>query len=1022
MKKFVLLFSGALILFSCAKQVETPVEVPAGKTYTITAELDNPATRSLTSYDETIGKFMFSWEQNEVIGVVPNGYSTILDFKSVNPTNGVFSFEQRPDDPNEYDSFVMAVSPRAALSDVTTGENTVSYSINYIGQYFQEQSNAIMVAGTPTPKSDGTQHFKFKHVGALVKVSYANVPAGTHAMVFSTPDHNITGSFTFNSATGVEAVASTATTGTEARVVFLNEPTENQESVDFYLPIPTGKYQTFNVKLVKLVGEEEVTIDGSEQTFSTTSPFTVARADVVRCPVVTVQDPDDYSGEWIMVGEAEGDYYACPAYTSGNNNIHGVDVAVNGNVVTSDNQTLKMTFTRVTTGTYEGMYTIQDANDWYLYAAGSSNNYLKATASINNNSEADYYWDIEEDPDGGFSIIASKSEKRNILRFNNTNNGPLFNCYSVTSSGVAGSNVLLYKYEDAVIETPSCATPAISCSNNVITITCGTADATIYYEIGADEATTNEPTTSSSVYDSSNKPSIAANSYVKAIAVADGYNNSAVAGASVTYTENNPETWTLVTSTSELVAGDLIVIACNTQGAVAGSLNSNKGYLTSVTSGVSFSSDNNKGTIVNLPSEALQFTLGGSTDEWTFTCSAGQLYTNSTDLNFSDIGNGKWKIGFENNNAIVENSTSSNEKLLYNSGSPRFKTYTSNQTAIQLYRKPAGEDTREDAQLSFSSATATATVGEPFTAPQLTKNPSDITVTWSSSDQDVAYIYQDSGEIRIKKAGTTTITAKFAGNSQYKPASAIYVLTVNPSYEITLQGVTDGKVFVGAANNAQVTFKVSSSYAWDTNVSFESNLASSFTITPTQSVAGDDVVVTVTSSVANEAEAARQLGSVTISNSGSTQTIQIWQKGKVSDWSLVNSSNITLRTTGGTSASTCTVKINNEDVGGLKAGTNNAAGAVKITVPEGSSHLHVHIAGWNGESVKITVTRANNTLQTLTLKSDTGVSGNSPFTLTEKDPSKFYFDIPLSAVSTDIDLSFTATSGKRFVIWGVNAE
>ena len=1007
MKKFFFLLTGAALMFAgCAKvENENTQVVPEKGTHSVTlqATISNADTR--VSADNN---GIFAWQETDQISVITKygsleGELVFSNGITITDDKATFTF-----DLNEGQTLGQYAFYPAAEGCMVDSDGFIGFGLRHQLDYAPGVTNMPMLG---TLSSNGAS---FAPVGGVIKLTVASVPSEANYLRFSVPGKKIAGTFLVDNG----AIAAEDYDGSDLQAynyVDIIIPDAYREStMEFYIPVPTGNLGNPTFAFYK---------SGETNPLYSISPriqggLVIERKDIIVPPELDASP--NYSGEWIMAGEADGDYYACPAYTSGNN-IHGVEVTVNGNVVTSDNQTLKMTFTRVTTGTYKGMYTIQDANEWYLYAAGSSNNYLKATASINSSSAADYYWDIEEDPDDGFSIIASKSEKRNILRFNNTNNGPLFNCYSVTSSGVAGSNVLLYKYEDAVIETPSCATPAISCSNNVITITCGTADATIYYEIGADEATTNEPTTSSSVYDSSNKPSIAANSYVKAIAVADGYNNSTVAGASVTYTENNPETWTLVTSTSELVAGDLIVIACNTQGAVAGSLNSNKGYLTSVTSGVSFSSDN--GTIVSLPSEALQFTLGGSTDEWTFTCIAGQLYTKSTNLNFSNDGNGKWKISFDNNNAIVENSTSSNEKLYYNSGSPRFKTYTSNQTAIQLYRKPAGEDTREDAQLSFSSATATATVGEPFTAPQLTKNPSDISVTWSSSDQNVAYIDQDGDEMYINKAGTTTITAKFAGNSQYKPASASYVLTVNPSYEITLQGVTDGKVFVSAANNAQVTFKVSSGYAWDTNVSFESDLASSFTITPTQSVAGDEIVVTVTSSVVNETEAARQLGSVTISNGVSTQTIQIWQKGKVSDYSNVNTSNITLTAYSyPANATTAHVKIGNIDYDALKAGTGSAAGVTRIKVPAGTKTLHIHIAAWNKESVTVGIAGATCNPSTLTLTADSGISGSGSTYTLSGSASSYYKTVSLTNITDDTILTFTATSGNRFVIWGVNAE
>lgn len=80
----------------------------------------------------------------------------------------------------------------------------------------------------------------------------------------------------------------------------------------------------------------------------------------------------------------------------------------------------------------------------------------------------------------------------------------------------------------------------------------------------------------------------------------------------------------------------------------------------------------------------------------------------------------------------------------------------------------------------FSSATASATLGQAFTAPTLTVNPTvDVTdVTYSSSDPDVATVAND-GTVTLVGAGTTTITASFAGNDAYNAATASYNLTVN---------------------------------------------------------------------------------------------------------------------------------------------------------------------------------------------------------------------------------------------------
>lgn len=139
------------------------------------------------------------------------------------------------------------------------------------------------------------------------------------------------------------------------------------------------------------------------------------------------------------------------------------------------------------------------------------------------------------------------------------------------------------------------------------------------------------------------------------------------------------------------------------------------------------------------------------------------------------------------------------------------------------------------------------------------------------------------------------------------------------------------------------------------------------------------------------------------------------------DWSTVYTSNVTLTTSGGTSASDAKVKINNVEYDAIKAGTGKVAGAMKITVPSGTTKLHIHAAGWNGESVTLGVTGATASPSSIVLTADSGVANNSPFTLSG-NASSYYTEITLSGITAETTLTFTATSGKRFVIWGVNAK
>ena len=68
--------------------------------------------------------------------------------------------------------------------------------------------------------------------------------------------------------------------------------------------------------------------------------------------------------------------------------------------------------------------------------------------------------------------------------------------------------------------------------------------------------------------------------------------------------------------------------------------------------------------------------------------------------------------------------------------------------------------------------------GDSFTAPQASVSIGDATVTYSSSNESVATVDAATGEVTLKAAGTTTITAFYAGDGTYSESSASYTLTV----------------------------------------------------------------------------------------------------------------------------------------------------------------------------------------------------------------------------------------------------
>ena len=157
---------------------------------------------------------------------------------------------------------------------------------------------------------------------------------------------------------------------------------------------------------------------------------------------------DSFAGEWLITGTSGSVTYAAGAYVSGKNNLNNnIAITIENDVIAPVDglENCKMLLTKITEGDYEGMYTIQDANGKYLYAAASGNNHLKATESA---SSEHYYWTVEC-KDGKYSIVASKSSNRNVMQFNPNNGSPIFACYASASQ----TAVVLYPYSMVKVDT-----------------------------------------------------------------------------------------------------------------------------------------------------------------------------------------------------------------------------------------------------------------------------------------------------------------------------------------------------------------------------------------------------------------------------------------------------------------------------------------------------------------------------------------------------------------------------------------
>lgn len=297
----------------------------------------------------------------------------------------------------------------------------------------------------------------------------------------------------------------------------------------------------------------------------------------------------------------------------------------------------------------------------------------------------------------------------------------------------------------------------------------------------------------------------------------------------------------------------------------------------------------------------------------TFTCTQWTTKAQTITLNTSSDGANYTSTSTTSTNFVLSASNLTNVsavKFTFNS--------SSNQVGVKSIKV-----TYEDASskttptLSFEKATYDATMGEDFTAPAL-NNPKNVTVTYSSSAEDVATVNATTGVIELVGAGTTTITASYDGSESdtYNSNSASYQLVVAAAPAPALTTVDE--IFAAAttagstAAEVRVTFNnwvisglngTKNAYLTDNNgkglIIFDNNASHGF-------AAGDILSGTVTCNVQlfNGAAEITSLASttegltVTKGGSVSEQTIAIADLAGANTGALVAYENLTYHLNG----------------------------------------------------------------------------------------------------------------------------
>lgn len=233
--KYYLMAAAALLLMSNCSQEETPNQVQGG-TNTLTAIIENGSRSAVTDSG------IFSWTTGDKISV----YNEI-DFTEFTYSGSGNTFtSQETITPSN-----LAIYP-ASDSHKKDGEKL---TINMATEYAYGSTNAPMLAEGNASGST----LNFKHLGGLMRFVVKGVPSTVDSFTF-TANSGITGDFEKESdSEGTPIITASEVANNNNSVTINFESTDVKDVMTFYIPLPTGTYSGYTVR----VGGKSHTTDAS---------------------------------------------------------------------------------------------------------------------------------------------------------------------------------------------------------------------------------------------------------------------------------------------------------------------------------------------------------------------------------------------------------------------------------------------------------------------------------------------------------------------------------------------------------------------------------------------------------------------------------------------------------------------------------------------------------------------------------------------------------------------------------------
>ncbi len=246
------------------------------------------------------------------------------------------------------------------------------------------------------------------------------------------------------------------------------------------------------------------------------------------------------------------------------------------------------------------------------------------------------------------------------------------------------------------------------------------------------------------------------------------------------------------TAIGDLTSSDIFVMVANGAYAIssAGGSSTNPPAVSVTVSGTKLTGDIADAIKWNISGDATNgFTFYPNGETTKLFCNTNASSSSNTNLRVGAGGNYNRYLFVLDSDHLKTNDEYTDRYIGIN-GTSDFRGYVSastNSCTFKFYKYVDVQDNRQEAGMSWSSDSATATYSNgnslSFTAPTLTAGNAT-GITYESTDETIATI-NASGVVTITalsnndvKVGDATIKAVFAGDTNYKPQTVSYTLTI----------------------------------------------------------------------------------------------------------------------------------------------------------------------------------------------------------------------------------------------------